>query len=382
MSLRPIGLDLGTTNTVLAELGRALAAEKMSVVLPSVVSYHPDGQPRVGIEARERRAIDAKNTIASAKRVIGERWGSYRYQRFREIYPYDFVETADGFVGFRTRAGIQDPRTVASEIVRSKLRAHAIRPSDVNAFVAIPAAFDAAGRAGTAVALARSELGEVHLIEEPIATAIAYLERSTVRRAAVYDLGGGTFDVSILDCEQHPFRVLAYSGDAFLGGDDIDYALARAVSERVLSRHGWDLRTDREVFDRLLVACERAKCELSEQPSARVDIASIDAAAPADLEPIEVERSLLDSVARELVQRTFALCDRTLDAAGVTARQIDAVFLAGGATLLPGLAGAVESYFGKRPRHELHPMHVVAIGASLAAARPDLGRAVQSVFER
>jgi molecular chaperone DnaK len=384
MSLRPIGIDLGTTNTVLAELGRTLTASGQPplVVMPSVVSYHPDGVVRVGAEARARRAIDPRNTISSAKRVIGERWGSYRYQRYREIYPYDFVETPDGFVGFRTRAGIQDPRTVASEIVRSKLRIHDVRASQVKAFVAVPAAFDTAARTSTAVALARNELGEVHLIDEPIAVAIAYLERSTVRRAAVYDLGGGTFDVAILDCEQHPFRVLAFSGDAFLGGDDIDYSLARSTSERVLERYGWDLHSDREVFDRLLGACERAKCELSEKEVSVIDVASLDAAAPAAIEPIAIARSTLETVSRELVQRTFALCDRVLDEASLHTRDIDAVFVAGGATLLPGLWQSVEKYFGKRPRHDIHPMHVVAVGASLAAARPDLGRAVQSVFAR
>jgi molecular chaperone DnaK len=383
--LRPIGVDLGTTNTVASLYGEPIVLGEggyRSAILPSVVAYLPDRGVEVGWPARARRVIDARNTIASAKRIIGERWGSYRFQRFREVFPYDFVETADGQVGFQTRAGVQDPRTVASTLLHHLLAHGKLAAPEVSVLVTVPASFDASGRDATLEAIAGAGFPEAHLIAEPVATAIAYLKRSSLKYGIVYDLGGGTFDLAVVDCTRFPFEVIGHGGDPYLGGDDVDRALAEHVADRTLEAYGWDLRSDREVYGRLMVAAERAKRELSEAEITTLDLADVDEAAPTQVSSVMLDRGVLDQVTRELIGRTFAVCDRVLSDAGLATKDIQAVFLAGGATLLPGLREQVEHYFGKRPRSDIDPMHVVSIGASLVAARPDLARAVHGMLGR
>ena len=236
----------------------------------------------------------------------------------------------------------------------------------------VPAGFDEARRRATLQAVAPSEFGSVSLIEEPVATALAYLDRSNLRHAAVYDLGGGTFDIAIVNCDEHPFRVLADRGDLYLGGDDVDRAISLDVVDRVLEEFGWDLRSNPVVFGRLLMAAEHAKCQLATTNAATIDLAAVDPAAPDVLQHAVITRDEVQSLVHGLVRRTFSLCDEVLSAASLHTRDIDAVFLAGGSTLLPGLRETIQAYFGKTPRYDLDPMQVVGIGASLAAARPEM----------
>jgi molecular chaperone DnaK len=373
--MQTVGIDLGTTNTVASVNATVLplrgADGPTAPILPSVVAYLPDGDILVGAKARARRAVDVKNTVYSAKRVIGESWHSYRAREFAEHYPFDLIPTEDGQVGFRTRAGIRTATEVAGEIVRALSLLADMDPRGRDAVVTVPAAFGAAQRTATLQAVHAAGFARARTIAEPVATALAYLQHTNVRRGAVYDLGGGTFDFAIVDCSQEPFQLVAHGGDPYLGGDDIDRALASFVADVVLRKHGWDLRSDAEVFARLVLAAEQAKLQLSHASSAAIDFESVDPAAPLRrLAPVAIEQSALRELSTSLIRRTFVICDQVLGSAGLTARDIQAVFMAGGTTLVPGVRDEVARYFGPRLRYELDPMHVVSLGASIAAARP------------
>ncbi|MEM7434760.1 MAG: Hsp70 family protein [Myxococcota bacterium] len=365
-----VGIDLGTTNTVIARNFEALQIEGGGVVMPSAVAFLPNGKSVVGAPARRRRAMDPKNTLLSAKRIIGARWHSSSTAQYREHYPYDLLETSDGGVVFRTRAGLVSPIDVGGKVVTELCERTRSQTHDVHAVVTVPVGFEKGRRDATSEAVGRARFATVRAVEEPIATALAYLSRSSLKYAFVYDLGGGTFDAAVVDCSRYPFRVVGHGGDPYLGGDDVDRTIAIHVADRTLTRDSWDLTNDAVTFDRLVLASELAKCELSETEEAAIAIPSVDPAAPASCGVIQITRDEVQQLTLDLVRRTFVICDEVLSDASIKARDIDAVFLAGGSTRLPGLRAYVESYFGKRPRFDLDPMSVVSLGASLAAARP------------
>ena len=365
-----IGIDLGTTNTVVARNFEALRIQGNGCIMPSAVAFPPNGATLIGKAARRRRALDPQNTILSAKRVIGARWHSSYTAQFREHYPYDLVRGSDDGPVFRTRAGIASPFDIGGTVVRGLCELTNCPTGDVHAVVTAPVGFDRRRRDATAEAVSRARFATVRVVEEPIATALAYLNRSSLKYAFVYDLGGGTFDAAVVDCSRYPFRVIGHGGDPYLGGDDVDRNIALYVADRSLSRDGWDLSNDAVTFDRLVHACELAKCELSESQEAAIAIPSVDPAAPESCGVIPISRDEVQQLTFDLVRRTFGICDEVLAQAALKARDMQAVFLAGGSTRLPGLRGYVEQYFGKRPRADLDPMQVVSLGASLAAARP------------
>lgn len=365
-----LGIDLGTTNTVVARNFTPVRMSDGRYVTPSAVAFPPSGERLVGRPARRRRAIDPKNTILSAKRVIGAHWWSASTTQFRQYYPYDLVETPDGTVGFVTRAGTIDPISIGTAVIEHVCSEAKLPPKEIRAVVTAPVGFDATRRAATGKAAEKAGFASVRVVEEPVATALAYLNRSNLRYAMVYDLGGGTFDAAIVDCRRYPFKVVAHGGDPFLGGDDVDRTIASYVADRVLSRDGWDLRNDAVTFDRLVDACEVAKCALTESEDAAIAIPSVDAAAPESCGIIGITRDEVRKLTLDLVRRSFLICDEVLGEAKLKAREIDAVFLAGGSTELPGLRDYVQAYFDKRPRFDIDPMQVVSMGASIAAARP------------
>ena len=365
-----VGIDLGTTNTVVARNFETLPMDGGDCVMPSAVAFPPSGATLFGKAARRRRAMDPKHTILSAKRVIGARWHSSYASQFREHYPYDLVKTTDGSVAFKTRAGVVSPTDIGATVVSGLCKLTRCPVRDVHAVVTAPVGFDQRRRDATALAVAKARFASVRIVEEPIATALAYLNRSSLKYAFVYDLGGGTFDAAVVDCSSYPFRVVGHAGDPYLGGDDVDRTIALYVADRTLARDGWDLTNDAVTFDRLVNACELAKCELSESEQAAIAIPSVDPAAPESCGIIPITRQEVQQLTLDLVRSTFVACDEVLAQARLKARDMQAVFLAGGTTRLPGLVGYVESYFGKRPRSDLDPMEVVGLGASLAAARP------------
>ncbi len=376
---RSLGIDLGTTNSVAACSGQVLPlvdGETRSTLLPSVVAFLPgsasESRLLIGAEARQRRALDPRNTIYGSKRIMGEGWTSYATRKFIEHYPHKLVPTEDGAVQFETRAGRLRPEEVASHIVTQLCARSAITPGEVPTVVAVPTSFRDSARQATLRAMAHAGFDSVRVIEEPVATAIAYLQRANLRYAAVYDLGGGTFDLAIIDCSSFPFRVLSSEGNPYLGGDDIDRALAEAVAERVLRSSGWDLHSDAVTFARLILACEDAKLALDTQESVALDLSVIDPAAPTQVSSVVVNRAMLEAACVPLIRRTFGHCDSVLGQAGLRARDVQAVFLAGGSTRLAILRQMVGEYFGRKLRSDMDPEHIVALGASIAAARPEL----------
>ncbi|RLB45010.1 MAG: hypothetical protein DRH23_15145, partial [Deltaproteobacteria bacterium] len=300
----------------------------------------------------------------------GARCVSSYTNQFRQHYPNGLFQGPVGWAVFSTRAGLVCPVGVGGTSIGGLCKLAQFPVNDVHAVVTAPVGFDQQRRDATALAVSKAKFASVRVVEEPIATALAYLNRSSLKYAFVYDLGGGTFDAAVVDCSSYPFRVIGHGGDPYLGGDDVDRTIALHVADRTLARDGWDLSNDAITFDRLVLACELAKCELSESEQAAIAIPSVDPAAPESCGIIPITRDEVQQLTLDLVRRTFAMCDEVLAQASLKARDIEAVFLAGGSTRLPGLRGYIESYFGKRPRVDLDPMEVVSLGASLAAARP------------
>ena len=375
---RTVGIDLGTTNTVLATNLEALHWGDRGCVMPSAVAFQPNGATLVGAPARRRRAMDPKNTILSAKRIIGARWHSSYVKQFRAHYPYELLPSEDGGAAFGTRHGAFTPVEIGSRVIAGLTELTKCMPPSTHAVVTAPVGFDERRRSATARAVAGVEFESVRVVEEPVATALAYLNRSNLKHGFVYDLGGGTFDAAVVDCSRYPFRVIGHGGDPYLGGDDVDRTIALHVADRALARDGWDLTNDAVTFDRLVHACEIAKCALTESEQAAIAIPSVDPAAPESCGIVSITRAEVQQLTMDLVRRTFGICDEVLAQAGIRARDVDAVFLAGGSTRLPGLRGYIGQYFDTRPRFDLNPMHVVGLGASLAAARPAVSELLHS----
>lgn len=368
-----VGIDLGTTFTVGAIQGAVIqrpdriADEPMSAFcIPSAVAYPPSQQTLVGWPARARRAVDPLNTLVSTKRLIGALKTDYRARMFAERHAYE-LDGKPTRACIQTRAGLVDPVDVAALVLAEVMGE---RGRDCPVVVTVPAAFEDDARLATVEAAERAGLNEVRLIEEPVATAISYLARSNLKHAVVYDFGGGTFDVAVIDCSRYPLRVAACGGDPYLGGDDVDRVLATRIVERVLREHRWDLQSERETYRRLVSACEGLKVLATNGAAAEMELQAIDPAGPAAT--LRVTRDEVAEVASRLVRRTFAICDAVMGEAKVKTEHIDAVFLAGGSSLLPGVIDLVAQYFGKRPRSDVDPMRVVAIGASIGAVRTDL----------
>ena len=369
--MRTVGIDLGTTNTLAAADGRLLVPDDEpddGGLVPSVVAFLPNGVVSVGTTARRRRPIDARNTLFSTKRIIGRAWHSYEAAQFREHYPFELVRAEDDAVVFQTRAGTASPTQVATHILEHVCLRSGIRPAEHRALITVPAQFGAEQRAATMEAGRSAGFADVAVLDEPVATAVAYQHAGVadVRRAVVYDLGGGTFDLALVDCTRTPHRVLAHAGDAYLGGDDVDRALARWVAKRVLERHHWDLRDDAQVYDRLILEVEQAKVRLSFVEETTVELGQVDPASPLSTRSLLLSRSVLEEACRPLVQRTFGICDEVMARAGHRHEGVDAVLLAGGSTTLPMVRRDVARYFGQPPHVAFDPMEVVAIGASLA----------------
>jgi molecular chaperone DnaK len=363
----PVGIDLGTTNSVAARAGEVLPiSDEGQTTLPSVVAFLPNGHAQVGEAARRRRAIDSENTIFSSKRLMGRRFDTTETANFQARYPVEMVELEDGMPAFRTRAGLVTPVQVATIVLGSLVKRAGLQTSDSEAIVTVPSAFSEGQRTSTLHAASSAGLRAI-LLDEPSATAYAYLSGGfSSRYAVVYDLGGGTFDCAVVDCQSDQPRVLGHAGDLLLGGDDIDQRLAEWVSQYVLEKHNWDLSNYSEIKDRLLARCEEAKIRLSSEPEAEIYLSQIDPDCPAADDAVVLSRSLLDELCQDLVRRSFVVCDDVLRAADLRPSDVDAVLLAGGTTLLPMIQQNVEAYFGRPGMMEFDPTEVVALGASFA----------------
>jgi molecular chaperone HscA len=356
-----VGIDLGTTHSLVATVrsgsSEVIADERGRALLPSIVRYHPDGRVEVGYEARAAQADDPANTIVSVKRFMGR--GVADVAKYGAL-PYHFVD-APGMVAIETAAGVRSPVQVSADILRAlRDRAEAALGGELfGAVVTVPAYFDDSQRQATKDAARLAGLNVLRLLNEPTAAAIAYgLDHGSEGTFAIFDLGGGTFDISILKLSRGVFEVLSTNGDSALGGDDFDQAIAThwRVGHKLADAKGGDTR-------RLLAAARDVKERLSSQDSADVDVTL----SYGQKLHLRLARAEFESLTAALVQKTLAPTRKALRDAKLEPPDLDGVVLVGGATRMPHLQKAVEAYFGKPPLKDLDPDQVVALGAAIQA---------------
>jgi molecular chaperone DnaK len=372
-----VGIDLGTTNTVVACVrgGRlhVLADEQGRRLLPSVVSFPPNGEVWIGQRAKERRVVDAKNTIASIKRLIGRSWKSEEIQRARHRFAFELKEGPGQSPLIVVRGQEHTlPEISAYVLERAKQIAERALGEKVDrAVITVPAHFNELQRAATKVAGRIAGLDVLRIINEPTAAALAYgLGRFEHERVAVYDFGGGTFDCTLLQLSGSVFEVLATAGDSFLGGDDLDLAIAERMAEGFLQAHRYDARADPQAFERLRVAAEKIKIDVSSSDRAQVTLSDVAfGVGGTHLElGFSLARGDLEMIAAPLVERTFAVCQEALSIAQLTVSEFDKVILVGGSTRIPMVRARVEQFFGRPPLDRINPDEVVAVGAAIQAA--------------
>jgi molecular chaperone DnaK (HSP70) len=367
-----IGIDLGTTNTVVATDARVLpmrTSDGAARSVPSVIAFPPTGGVLVGVGARRRRAMDPHNTLASTKRLIGRLATSVVVGDFGRRYPQILEALPDGTIGFRTRAGAVSSVDAASLILKAAFQASQIDAEIASAVITVPAAFQHPQREATRKAGRLAGLADVRLLEEPVAVALAHGHQNIPGRyCAVYDFGGGTFDFAVLEKRGDNLHIVAHGGDLFLGGDDLDAAFASVAIAKLLRDYNWDITTSPEALNRLILEAEAAKRELTEVETASIRLSQVDPDTPVADAIIEVTRKEFESSVMNLVRRTFLACDEVLREANLSPREMSAVFLAGGTTMSPLVHRMASGYFGLPPSHEVSPLDAIAVGASVAAS--------------
>lgn len=356
-----IGIDLGTTNSLVATVRSGIAIclsdESGRPLLPSVVHYNADGTTEVGHEAQKNQAVDPKNTIVSVKRFMGRGKQDIAHV---ESMPYDFVE-APGMVKLKTQAGIKSPVEVSSEVLKTlKERAEvALGGELVGAVITVPAYFDDAQRQATKDAARLAGLNVLRLLNEPTAAAIAYgLDNAAEGVYAVYDLGGGTFDISILKLTKGVFEVMSTGGDSALGGDDFDHRILCWVIEagKLQPLSPQDARL-------LMMRCREAKEYLSKNPEAPITVRL----SSGEMVDLKLDVATFGEITRTLVSKTLQPVKKALRDAGLRADEIKGVVMVGGATRMPQIQKAVGDFFRQEPLTNLDPDKVVALGAATQA---------------
>ncbi len=371
-----IGIDLGTSNSCVS-----VVLEGQPQVLPnewgerthaSVVSFLEDGSVQVGNAAKRNIITNAENTVYSAKRLIGRFYFSDEVKKAQAVMPYEIVEGENNSVRIRVRG--QDyaiPETSALILKEMKAIAESYLGREVSkAVVTVPAYFNDNQRQATKDAGKIAGLDVLRIINEPTAAALAYgFGRDVAQKCVIYDLGGGTFDVSILEIGQDVFEVLSTAGDTYLGGDDFDDRIMQWLADTFQQNHGIDLRQNRYCLQMLKEGAERAKIDLSTQAQATVHIEGICQTQEGSVLDLDatLDQQDFNRMTMDLVQRTFKVCDEAIQAARLTASDIDAVILVGGPTRLPIIRNSVKHYFQKEPLTDIDPDEVVALGASIQA---------------
>jgi molecular chaperone DnaK len=340
-------------------------------ITASVVSFGEDGAIVVGNQAKTRVILDPRNTVSSAKRLIGRYYFSEEVRKARAISQYQITEGPNHSVQIKVRDEVFSLPEISAFVLREMkhVAEQALGRPVTRAVITVPAYFNDNQRQATKDAGRIAGLEVLRILNEPTAAALAYgYGRDLEQRVAVYDLGGGTFDVSILEIGKDVFEVLATCGDTFLGGDDFDDRVIDLLAEEFQTQHGINARSDPFAFEKLKAAAERAKIELSTSDPAQISIPQL---MVADGRALGLERTLtreeFDKLVADLVQRTFKVCDEALQQAGLTVRDLDGVILVGGPTRLPTIRRAVREYFGRQPADEIHPDEVVALGAAIHA---------------
>jgi molecular chaperone DnaK len=368
-----IGIDLGTTNSCVAIMSGGdpvvIANAEGSRTTPSVVGITDKNERLVGQIAKRQAITNPENTIFSVKRLMGRKFRSKEVQEALKRLPYKVVEADNGDAHVELRGKRYSPPEVSAMILQ-KMRQTAedyLGEKVTEAVVTVPAYFDDSQRQATKDAGQIAGLNVLRIINEPTAASLAYgLDKKKDERIAVYDLGGGTFDVSVLEIGEGVFEVKSTNGDTFLGGDDFDQRVMDWLVEEFKKDQGIDLRKDRMALQRLKEAAERAKIELSSSQESEINLPFItaDASGPKHM-VLKLTRSKLEQLVDDLVQRTIEPCRKALADAGVSAKDIQEVVLVGGMTRMPKVIQVVKDFFGKEPHRGVNPDEVVAIGAGV-----------------
>ncbi|MDX1736962.1 MAG: molecular chaperone DnaK [Alphaproteobacteria bacterium] len=368
-----IGIDLGTTNSCLAVMdgGSAKVIENAegARTTPSMIAFADDGERLVGHSAKRQAVTNPENTLYAIKRLIGRRFEDPEVEKDRKNAPFKITKADNGDAWVEARGENYAPSQISAMVLKKmKETAESYLGSEVTqAVITVPAYFNDSQRQATKDAGKIAGLEVLRIINEPTAAALAYgLEKKGSGIIAVYDLGGGTFDVSILEIGDGVFEVKSTNGDTFLGGEDFDQAIIDYLADEFKKDNGLDLREDRMALQRLKEAAEKAKIELSSAAQTDVNLPFItaDASGPKHLN-IKMTRSKLESLVGDLVKRTIDPCRAALKDAGLKPSDVDEVILVGGMTRMPKVSEVVQEFFGKEPHRGVNPDEVVAIGAAI-----------------
>ncbi|MDE2563706.1 MAG: molecular chaperone DnaK, partial [Sphingomonadales bacterium] len=370
-----IGIDLGTTNSCVAVMDggkpKVIENSEGARTTPSIVAFTKDGERLIGQPAKRQAVTNPDNTIFAVKRLIGRRFDDPMTRKDMELVPYTIAKGKNGDAW--VNAGGQDysPSQISAFILQ-KMKETAesyLGETVTQAVITVPAYFNDAQRQATKDAGQIAGLEVLRIINEPTAAALAYgLEKEDGKTIAVYDLGGGTFDISILEIGDGVFEVKSTNGDTFLGGEDFDKRVIDYLADEFKKEQGIDLRNDRLALQRLKEAAEKAKIELSSSMQTEVNLPFItaDQAGPKHLN-IQLTRAKLEALVDELIQKTIEPCRNALKDAGLKASEIGEVILVGGQTRMPKVIETVKTFFGREPNRSVNPDEVVAVGAAIQA---------------
>ncbi|CDX46319.1 Chaperone protein dnaK (Heat shock protein 70) (Heat shock 70 kDa protein) (HSP70) [Mesorhizobium sp. ORS 3359] len=370
-----IGIDLGTTNSCIAIMDgkdpKVIENAEGARTTPSIVAISNDGERLVGQPAKRQAVTNPENTIFAVKRLIGRRYDDPVTEKDKKLVPYKIVKGDNGDAWVEAGGKKQSPSQISAMILQKmKETAEAYLGEKVEkAVITVPAYFNDAQRQATKDAGRIAGLEVLRIINEPTAAALAYgLEKKDGKTIAVYDLGGGTFDISVLEIGDGVFEVKSTNGDTFLGGEDFDMRLVEYLAAEFKKEQGIDLKADKLALQRLKEAAEKAKIELSSTTQTEINLPFItaDATGPKHL-TMKLTRAKFESLVEDLVQRTIEPCKAALKDAGLKAGEIDEVVLVGGMTRMPKIQEIVKQFFGKEPHKGVNPDEVVALGAAIQA---------------
>ncbi|OBQ77534.1 molecular chaperone DnaK [Mesorhizobium sp. WSM3873] len=370
-----IGIDLGTTNSCIAIMDgkepKVIENAEGARTTPSIVAVNSDGERLVGQPAKRQAVTNPENTIFAVKRLIGRRYDDPVTEKDKKLVPYKIVKGDNGDAWVEAGGKKLSPSQISAMILQKmKETAEAYLGEKVEkAVITVPAYFNDAQRQATKDAGKIAGLEVLRIINEPTAAALAYgLEKKDGKTIAVYDLGGGTFDISVLEIGDGVFEVKSTNGDTFLGGEDFDMRLVEYLAAEFKKEQGIDLKADKLALQRLKEAAEKAKIELSSTTQTEINLPFItaDASGPKHL-TMKLTRAKFESLVEDLVQRTIDPCKAALKDAGLKAGEIDEVVLVGGMTRMPKIQEIVKQFFGKEPHKGVNPDEVVALGAAIQA---------------
>ena len=374
-----IGIDLGTTNSCVAIMEGAASSDVRVVenaegarTTPSMVAFSDNGERLVGQSAKRQAVTNPTNTLYAVKRLIGRRYGDDVVAKDKAMVPYAIVQGDNGDAWVEARGEKYSPSQVSAFVLgKMKETAEAYLGEKVTqAVITVPAYFNDAQRQATKDAGRIAGLEVLRIINEPTAAALAYgMDKKQAGTIAVYDLGGGTFDVSVLEIGDGVFEVKSTNGDTFLGGEDFDNRVIGYLADEFKREQGIDLRKDKLALQRLKEAAEKAKIELSSSKETEINLPFItaDASGPKHL-VMKLSRAKLEALVDDLIERTLAPCRAALKDAGVTPGEIQEVILVGGMTRMPKVIEVVKQFFGREPARNVNPDEVVAIGAAVQGA--------------